>query len=41
MMNALLKYQSESGMWRQIVDDPEAWEESSSTAMFTYAIITA
>jgi rhamnogalacturonyl hydrolase YesR len=40
MMNALLKYQSESGMWRQIVDDPEAWEESSSTAMFTYAFIT-
>lgn len=40
MMNTLLKTQSERGMWRQIIDDPEAWEESSSTAMFTYAFIT-
>jgi len=40
MMAALLKYQAEDGMWRQIVDDPEAWKETSATAMFTYAFIT-
>jgi rhamnogalacturonyl hydrolase YesR len=40
MMDALLKYQEEDGMWRQIIDDPEAWKETSGTAMFTYAMIT-
>jgi len=40
MMGALLKYQEEDGMWRQIIDDPEAWKETSGTAMFTYAMIT-
>jgi unsaturated rhamnogalacturonyl hydrolase len=40
MMAALLKYQTEDGMWRQIIDDPEAWKETSCTAMFTYAMIT-
>ena len=38
MMNALLKYQAEDGMWRQLIDHEEAWEETSSTAMFGYAI---
>jgi len=40
MMSALLKYQKEDGMWRQIIDDEEAWKETSATAMFTYAMIT-
>ena len=40
MMAALLKYQAEDGMWRQIIDDPESWKETSCTAMFTYAMIT-
>ncbi|MEL7588237.1 MAG: glycoside hydrolase family 88 protein [Prolixibacteraceae bacterium] len=40
MMGALLKYQDMDGMWRQIIDDPEAWKETSGTAMFTYAMIT-
>ena len=40
MMSRLLQYQESDGMWRQIIDDPEAWEETSSTAMFTYAMIT-
>lgn len=40
MMAALLKYQEADGMWRQIIDDPEAWKETSATAMFTYAFIT-
>ena len=38
MMEALLPLQSESGMWRQLVDYPEAWEESSCTAMFAFAM---
>jgi len=40
MMAALLTYQEKDGMWRQIIDDPAAWKETSSTAMFTYAMIT-
>lgn len=27
-----------SGMWCQLVDVPESWEESSGTAMFAYAM---
>ncbi|MBK7871256.1 MAG: glycoside hydrolase family 88 protein [Saprospiraceae bacterium] len=38
MMKTLLEYQDENGMWRQIIDYPAAWEESSCTAMFAYAI---
>ncbi len=38
MMEALLKYQSDEGLWRQVIDYPEAWEETSSTAMFAYAM---
>lgn len=38
MMEALLKYQAEDGMWRQLIDKPEAWKETSSTGMFGYAI---
>lgn len=40
MMATLLKYQSENGMWRQLIDYQPAWAESSCTAMFTYAMIT-
>lgn len=40
MMSALLKFQEKDGMWLQIIDDPEAWKETSGTAMFTYAMIT-
>lgn len=40
MMETLLSYQSESGAWRQLVDDPESWEESSCTGMFAFAMIT-
>ena len=40
MMSALLKYQDSDGMWRQLIDHPEAWEESSSSGMFTFALIT-
>jgi len=40
MMATLLQHQAEDGMWRQVIDDPEFWKETSSTAMFTYAMIT-
>ena len=40
MMASLLKYQGEDGLWRQLIDHPEAWAETSSTGMFTFAMIT-
>ena len=40
MMAALLQYQGKDGMWRQLIDHDEAWPESSSSAMFTFAMIT-
>ena len=40
MMKSLLQYQGNDGMWRQLIDHPEAWPESSSTGMFTFAMIT-
>jgi len=39
MMGTLLKYQDKNGMWHQLLDDPNAWPETSSTAMFTFAFI--
>lgn len=39
MMKTLKDTQSKKGMWRQLVDDPELWEETSGSAMFTYAMI--
>lgn len=40
MMQTLLHYQTEDGAWRQLIDDPQSWKESSCTGMFTYAMIT-
>ncbi|HSO77219.1 MAG TPA: glycoside hydrolase family 88 protein, partial [Bacteroidales bacterium] len=40
MMATLLQHQASDGMWRQVIDDPEFWKETSSTAMFTYSMIT-
>jgi unsaturated rhamnogalacturonyl hydrolase len=40
MMASLLKYQAENGMWRQLIDDPASWAETSCTGMFTFAMIT-
>lgn len=40
MMASLLQYQAEDGMWRQLIDDPASWAETSSTGMFTFAFIT-
>ena len=38
MMDALLTYQGQDGLWRQIVDRPDSWAESSCSAMFAYAM---
>jgi len=40
MMKSLFTLQTQDGMWRQLLDHPEAWPESSSTGMFTFAMIT-
>jgi rhamnogalacturonyl hydrolase YesR len=40
MMAALLQYQGKDGMWRQLIDHDDAWPESSSSAMFAFAMIT-
>jgi rhamnogalacturonyl hydrolase YesR len=40
MMATLLEHQAGTGMWHQLIDHPESWEESSSSAMFTYAFVT-
>ncbi|MCX8474960.1 MAG: glycoside hydrolase family 88 protein [Sphingomonas sp.] len=38
MMAALLANQAEDGMWRQLIDRPESWKETSGTAMFGFAM---
>lgn len=40
MMTALLATQGPDGMWRQLLDKPESWAESSCTGMFTFAFVT-
>jgi unsaturated rhamnogalacturonyl hydrolase len=40
MMSGLLGYQAEDGMWRQLIDKPESWPESSGTAMFAFAMVS-
>ncbi len=38
-MTALLEYQAEDGMWRQVITEQEAWKETSATAMFGYSFV--
>ena len=40
MMASLLKYQDADGMWHQLIDHPESYQETSATAMFTFGMIT-
>ena len=40
MMAGLLKYQGDDGLWRELIDHPEAFAESSGSAMFTFAFVT-
>jgi rhamnogalacturonyl hydrolase YesR len=39
MMESLKKHQTPGGMWNQLIDEPDCWAETSSSAMFTYAFI--
>ncbi len=38
MMEALVQYQADDGMWRQLIDADSAWKETSCTGMFGYAL---
>jgi rhamnogalacturonyl hydrolase YesR len=40
MMASLLKYQSPEGLWRQPIDQPDFWPETSGTGMFAFAMVT-
>jgi rhamnogalacturonyl hydrolase YesR len=40
MMASLLKMQGADGLWRQLLDHPEAWPETSGTGMFAFAMVT-
>ncbi len=40
-IEGLKKVQAADGMWRQVLDKPELWDETSCTAMFTYGIASA
>jgi unsaturated rhamnogalacturonyl hydrolase len=40
MMASLLKYQAADGLWRQLIDRPDVWAETSSTGMFTFAMVS-
>jgi rhamnogalacturonyl hydrolase YesR len=40
MMKALLQFQGGDGMWKQLIDHPDFWPETSSTGMFTFALVT-
>jgi len=39
MMKSLKDYQRPSGMWNQLIDEPDFWAETSGTAMFNYGFI--
>ncbi len=38
LMTKLLELQHESGMWHQLLDEPESYLETSATAMFVFAM---
>jgi unsaturated rhamnogalacturonyl hydrolase len=40
MMASLLRYQTKEGLWRQLVDRPESWLETSGSGMFAFAMVT-
>ena len=40
MMAGLLANQAQDGMWRQLIDKPESWSETSGTAMFAFSMVT-
>lgn len=40
MMKTLLDLRAETGLWRQLLDEPESWVETSGSAMFTFAMVS-
>ena len=40
-IRGVARYQSESGLWNQLLDKVDSYEETSATAMFTYGIAYA
>jgi rhamnogalacturonyl hydrolase YesR len=40
MLAGLLRYQGPDGLWRELIDRPDAWVETSGSAMFTFAFVT-
>ena len=40
MMETLLAFQRENGLWGQLVDDPQSWDETSGSLMFAYAFVS-
>lgn len=40
MMKGLLDTQAEGGLWRQLIDKPESWPETSGSAMFAFGMVT-
>lgn len=40
MMAALLAHQGADGLWRQLIDKPDSWPETSGSAMFAFAFVT-
>jgi len=39
MMAVLLRHQQSSGLWNQLIDRPDAWAETSGSAMFAFAFL--
>lgn len=39
MMESLKEHQRPTGMWNQLINEPDFWPETSGTAMFTYGFI--
>jgi rhamnogalacturonyl hydrolase YesR len=40
MMATLLRLQSKEGLWRQLLDRPESWLETSGSGMFAFAMVS-
>lgn len=40
MMAALLVMQGDDGLWKQLIDKPESWPETSGSGMFAFAMVT-
>lgn len=40
MMDGLLLHQDKEGIWRQVIDNPSSWLETSCSAMFLFSLAT-